>query len=63
MSDIGIEFGPIELIMLVLLLGWPGLLIGAAVGALLWRRRRVRGAALGAALGLCAWAGIRLLLM
>lgn len=60
MSDIRIEFGPLELILLVFLLGWPGLLAGALVGVLAWRRRRVAGVALGALLGLCAVAAIRL---
>ncbi len=58
MSDISIEFGPIELIALVFIVGWPGLLIGAAIGLVVWRRRRAMGAAVGALLGLCAWAGI-----
>jgi Na+/proline symporter len=50
MSDIGILNDPASIIAIILLLGSPGLL-GAIPGALLWRRRRVAGALLGAAIG------------
>jgi Na+/proline symporter len=51
MSDIGILNDPVSLIVIALLLGSPGLLLGAILGALLWRRRRVVGALLGAVVG------------
>ena len=63
MSDISIEFGPLELIALVFLMGWPGFLIGAAIGALTWKRRRAIGAGVGALLGAFVWAGIRFTLI
>jgi Na+/proline symporter len=51
MSDIGILNDPVSLIVIALLLGSPGLLLGAILGALLSRRRRVVGAVLGAVIG------------
>jgi len=41
-SDIGILEDPLSLIEIALVLGSPGLLIGAIPGALLWRRHRHR---------------------
>jgi hypothetical protein len=41
--------------VLALIFGSPGLVIGAIVGALLWRARRFLGAVLGAMLGFVAW--------
>jgi Na+/proline symporter len=57
MSDIGIDWGPLDWAMIALILGAPGLVIGAAVGALAWRRHRLYGALLGAAAGLVLWLG------
>jgi Na+/proline symporter len=51
MSDIGILNDPVSILEIILLLGSPGLLLGAILGALLWRRRRVAGALLGAVIG------------
>lgn len=59
MSDISIELNWAELL---LIFGWPGLLAGAVAGALLWKKRRILGSALGAAIGLIVWAGAALLL-
>jgi hypothetical protein len=60
MSDIGILNSPFAIALLVLILGAPGLAIGAIAGALAWRRRRFWGAAIGAVagwgLGLLTWA-------
>jgi len=39
----------------VLLLGSPGLVPGAVIGALSWRRRRLAGALLGGIVGFSAW--------
>jgi len=50
MSDVGILDDPVSIIAIILLLGSPGLL-GAIPGALLWRRHRIAGALLGAAIG------------
>jgi Na+/proline symporter len=50
-SDIGILNDPVSLIVIALLLGSPGFLLGAIFGALLWHRRRVVGALLGAIVG------------
>ena len=60
MSDIGILNSPFAIAMLMLVLGSPGLAIGAIAGALAWRGHRVWGAAIGAVpgwgLALLAWA-------
>ena len=59
MSDISFQFTWLDLVLVALLVGWPGLLLGAALGAIGWRRHRVYGGALGALLGLALWAGLR----
>jgi hypothetical protein len=51
MSDIGILNDPLSLAFIALLFSWPGLLLGAIAGALLWRRHRIVGALIGAVLG------------
>jgi Na+/proline symporter len=57
MSDIGIPQPDRDR----LVLGSPGLLLGAIAGALLWRRRRVAvlGAGAGFALWLAGWMALR----
>lgn len=55
MSDIGILNDPVSLITIAFLLGSPGLLLGAILGALLWRRHRIAGAVLGAVVGFAIW--------
>jgi hypothetical protein len=55
MSDIGLDWGPFDIALIALIIGAPGLVIGAALGAVLWRRRRVWGALLGAVVGLLPW--------
>jgi hypothetical protein len=54
MSDIGLNWGVTGWAVIVLIVGWPGLLAGAVAGLLLWRRHRIAGALIGAALGLMA---------
>ena len=55
MSDIGILNDPASLITIVFLLGSPGLLLGAILGAALWRRHRIVGAVLGGGVGFVVW--------
>jgi hypothetical protein len=55
MSDIGPIFGPFDIAMLALIIGAPGLVLGAAAGAFAWRRHRVSGALIGAGNGLVIW--------
>jgi putative Mn2+ efflux pump MntP len=62
-SDISINISPIELILFSWVLGWPGLLIGAALGALLWKRRRILGGVLGAVAGNFIVFGVRMFMM
>jgi hypothetical protein len=52
MSDIGLDWGPLDFVMIALIIGAPGLLIGAALGAILWRRHRIYGCLIGAVAGL-----------
>ena len=59
MSDISIQFTWLDLVLVALFIGWLGLLLGAPIGAIAWRRHRVSGAALGALLGFALWAGLR----
>jgi hypothetical protein len=51
MSDIGLIFSPLDYFLIALVVASPGLVVGAVVGALAWRRRRIMGATGGAVLG------------
>ena len=44
-------------------LGWPGLIGGGLVGALLWKKRRILGGVLGAIVSNLIVFGVRLLIM
>jgi Na+/proline symporter len=54
-SDIGILNDPASLIAIALILGSPGMVLGAIPGALLWRTHRIGGALLGAVVGFVVW--------
>jgi hypothetical protein len=62
MSDISIQFEWYDLPLIALIIGWPGLLLGALAGFLVWRRHRAAGAVLGAAGGISLWLGVSYLL-
>jgi hypothetical protein len=53
-SDVGILNDPYSVVIIVLILGSPGLLLGIP-GALLWRKHRFVGALLGAVVGFVIW--------
>ncbi|MBS0245279.1 MAG: hypothetical protein JSR61_01565 [Proteobacteria bacterium] len=55
MSDIGLLNDPLSMAFIILLVGSPGLPIGAIAGALIWRRHRVAGAVIGAIIGFVLW--------
>ena len=55
MSDVGILNGPYATLMILLIVGSPGFPVGLIAGALLWRRHRLWGAALGGVLGFGLW--------
>jgi hypothetical protein len=54
-SDISIHITWLDLILASPVLGWPGLVLGGALGALLWKQRRIIGGVLGAVGGCSAW--------
>jgi hypothetical protein len=51
LSDISLNWGPLDILLIALLLGSPGAALGALCGAIGWRAHRVWGAALGALIG------------
>jgi hypothetical protein len=59
MSDIGNIFSPLDLMIMLLVAGAPGLAVGAAAGAYLGRPKPLRGAMTGAMTGfilvMAAW--------
>lgn len=55
MSDISINITWWELLLYSPVIGWPGLLAGAAGGWFVWRRRPIVGAILGATIGNLIW--------
>jgi hypothetical protein len=63
LSDINIkiELGWEIVPFLAVMLGWPGLIVGAALGALAWRRRRWLGGVLGGLAGMAVVGGLRAL--
>lgn len=60
MSDIGGIFTPLDLLLMALAAGAPGLVLGAVAGAMLKRDRRIVGAAFGGVAGfaLCLAAAV-----
>lgn len=60
MFDMTFGFDPVALAVDAFHLGWPGLLIGAALGLWGWSDRRSFGGVIGALLGVCLWASMRL---
>lgn len=55
MSDISLDWGPLDWVEIALFLGAPGLILGALLGAIAWRRHRLWGTFLGAVAGLVLW--------
>jgi hypothetical protein len=51
LSDISLNWGPLDILLIALTLGSPGAAIGALCGAFGWRAHRIWGAALGALIG------------
>jgi hypothetical protein len=58
MSDISIQFAWYDLPLIAVIIGWPGLVLGAVAGFFIWRKHRAAGAALGAVGGTSLWLGI-----
>ena len=59
MSDIRLDFGWDAILLITLMIGWPGLLLGGLAGGLAWRRRRWAGTLIGAVAGLLLWSGVQ----
>ena len=59
MSDISINLSWLDLLIMF---GWPGAILGGALSAVVWRRRRLAGAGLGAVLGWLLWCAVALTL-
>lgn len=55
MSDISLNWGPLDWAEIGLFVGAPGLVVGLLLGAIAWRRHRIWGALLGAIGGLGLW--------
>jgi len=55
MSDISLNWGPLDWAEIALFVGTPGLVLGALLGGIAWRRHRLWGALLGAVAGLVLW--------
>jgi hypothetical protein len=55
MSDIAIKISWVELFLFSPVVGWPGMIAGGAMGALIWRKRPIIGGAFGAVLGNLAY--------
>ena len=55
MSDIDIVFDWYFWPAIAVMIGWPGLLLGTASGAMVWRRHRIIGALLGMIAGTLIW--------
>jgi hypothetical protein len=59
LSDIRLEFGWEAILLITLMIGWPGLLLGGLAGGLAWRRHRWIGTLAGAVVGLGVWSGVQ----
>jgi hypothetical protein len=55
MSDIGLNWGPLDIAVIALIIGAPGLVLGSTLGLMAWRRHRLWGALIGAIVGLALW--------
>lgn len=62
-SDISIQFTLWDFIIAAPVFGWPGLILGGACGALVWKERRILAAVLGAAVGCALWFAVSVLLL
>jgi hypothetical protein len=58
MSDIALDRNLADIALLLLVIGAPGLALGAILGAVAWWPRRWWGAALGAVAGFAVWLSI-----
>jgi len=63
MSDISLEISWLEWVAIAVMVGWPGLIIGAVLGAAgFWKKTRILAAVAAAVIGCGAWFASVLLL-
>jgi len=55
MSDISVHITWLDLVLAAPVFGWPGLILGGGLGAVLFRKHRILGAVLGALFGCAFW--------
>ena len=55
MSDISLDLSPLDIALMALIIGAPGLVLGSTCGLVAWRRHRLLGALIGALAGLLLW--------
>ncbi len=63
MSDIAINITWWDLIIFSPVLGWPGAILGAILGVLLWRKRPILGGTFGALIGNFGLFAVRMFMM
>ncbi len=62
MSDIAINISWFDLLLASPIFGWPGLIAGGLLGAVVFKRRRILAGSIGAAIGCVVWFGASLML-
>ena len=59
--DFGYGYGLEHGIDTLIAIGWPGLVIGGAIGFWAWRQHRITSTSLAALIGMCVWIGLHIM--
>lgn len=59
--DFGFDYRWEHGIEALIALGWPGLVIGGAIGFWAWRQHRITSICLTGLVGMCCWIGLHVL--